>query len=84
MMTVFSQKPFIDDQLTHIRNNIILLDRGFDGGGMLILDIYSYSCPHDNRRFDGEEWSDRRLTITFTSKSSFKQAYQLARSIIRN
>ncbi len=83
MMAVFTQKPFIDDQLTYIRDNIILINRGEDGLGTLILDIYSYSYPHENRHFNPDEWNDRKLTITFADKSSFKQAYQTARSIIR-
>ncbi len=83
MMTVFTNKPFAEDGLTFIRNSNIMLEHWDDGLGALQLDVYSYSCPHTNRRFDSEEWDDRKLVFTFKDKSSFKQAYQMARSIIK-
>lgn len=82
-MAVFTNKPLAKDELTFIRNSNIMLEHWDDELGALQLDVYSYSCPHENRRFDTEEWDDRKLVFTFKDRSSFKQAYQMARSIIK-
>ncbi|MDF5594967.1 hypothetical protein P3735_17645 [Vibrio parahaemolyticus] len=81
-MAVFLHKPNEIESVCVIRG-YIYLDH-FEGGvGALYLDIYSYSLPEDFYEWSIDEHEKRQLIFTFKNREGFKEAYEMARTIIK-